>query len=203
MDEEDKGTDVAQEKEGGDLDNDQTVSKSELLRVIDQRQSLKSKLREYEVKFAEIEAAKQEAEEARMREAGEHEKIIASRDAKLSETQEELEQLRWGIRFNQTVAAVSTKAGVEPALVEALLLREQRASGMDVALEDLTDSAVTDLAKALHRAAPSLFETKGKGGSPSTPGLNMANKKAGEETMDAEKARIVALAQQFSFNKGR
>lgn len=203
-------TGKSQTNEGGAHDDDVMVPKSELTSVIGQRQAEKSKRRDAEhalaeaqARLAEFEARDKEREEEEMRKRGEFEKLLEQERASKAEVSAQLEKVLWDQRFQNTVSAVSAKAGIDPALVEGQLLRMQHVSGADVALEQIDDEKVTGLAKALRGAAPSLFETKGKGGSPSTPGLNMANKKAGEETMDAEKARIVALAQQFSFNKGQ
>lgn len=192
---------------GGAGEDNELVPRSELARVIDQRQKTKGKLREVEAsaaqmaaKLAEYEAKDREREEEEMRKRGEFEKLLnAERDSK-AQLEKQLQQVVWDQKFAATVAAVSAKAGIDPAVAEGLLLRHQRVSGTDVALEEIDDESVTGLAKALKGAAPGLFATVGKGGSPSTPGLNMANKRAGEEEsiLDSEKARVINLAKQYS-----
>lgn len=198
---------------GGADNNDgagKFVPREELLSAIEQRQKFKGRLREAEAsnaemaaKLAEYASKDREREEEEMRKRGEFEKLLKAEQESKAEIASKLEQVLWDQKFSATVAAVSAKTGHDPALVEGLLLRHQRVSGADVALEEIDDEGVTGLAKALKSAAPSLFAAKGKGGSPSTPGLNMANKKAGEdETLDAEKARVIALAKSHSYNQG-
>ncbi len=175
------------------------VSYDEFSKVVGQRQDLKGKLRDQAAQLAEYQAREKEAQEAAIRSQGENEKIIAERDKALAATTSELEQLKWGIKFNNTVAAVSAKTGLDHVMAEALLLRERQVSGTEVALEEISDDAVTGLAKALRASAPALFQAKGVGGSPTTPGLNMGNKAEGEG--DAKRARIRALARDLSYKK--
>ena len=200
-----------QANEGGAHDDadDVMVPKTELTSVIAQRQQEKSKRRdaersaaELQAQLAQYEAKEREREEDAMRKRGEFEKLLQAEKASKAEVAAQLKTVLWDQRFKNTVSAVSAKAGIAPSLVEGLLLREKHVGGADVAPEDLTDEMVTVLAKSLRSAAPSLFETQGQGGSPNTPGLNMGNKKPGEETMDAEKARIVALAKAHSHKRG-
>lgn len=200
-----QGTGGADNDGAGDL-----VPRAELTQVIDQRQKFKGKLREVEAsnakmaaKLAEYEAKDREREEEEMRKRGEFEKLLKAEQESKAELASQLEQVLWDQKFSATVAAVSTKLGGDPAVVEGLLLRHQRVSGTDVALGEIDDESVTGLAKALKSAAPSMFSPNGKGGSPSTPGLNMGNKKTGEdETLDSEKARVIALAKSHSYNPG-
>jgi len=204
-------TGLSQANEGGAHDDgDVMVPKSELTSVIGQRQAEKAKRREAEktaaemaAKLAEYEARDKEREEAEMRRRGEFEKLLDAERKSKAEVSAQLEKVLWDQRFQNTVSAVSTKAGIDPALTEGLLLRMQHVSGAEVALEEIDDEKVTGLAKALRGAAPSLFETKGKGGSPSVPGLNMANKDTGEGTLDADKARVMALAKSLSPKQGQ
>ncbi len=177
---------------------DDMVPRSELKRAIDKRQAAKSEAAELRARLAEFEASQKEAEEAQIRAQGENEKIIAERDKALAAALGELEQMKWQGRFSNTVAAVSAKTGLDPVLTEALLLRERQVSGADVALGELTDDGVTDLAKALKLSAPQLFQTKGVGGSPGVPGLNGANKDAGEDSTNPAEAKVRALAKSLS-----
>lgn len=190
---------------GGHHEDDAMVPRSELKSVIEQRQAEKAKRRETDralaeaqARLAEFEAKDREREEEEMRKRGEFEKLLEAERVSKAELAKQLEAERWDRKFQSTVSAVSAKAGIAPELVEGLLLRQQRVSGADVALEEITDETVTGLAKTLKSVAPSLFEAAGKGGSPSVPGMNMANKNAGEGVMDAEKARVIALAKQHS-----
>lgn len=194
MSDENVGAETPNANEGG-AHADDMVPKSEFTKVIGQRQDLKAKIREYEARFAQEESAKAEAQEAALRQQGENEKIIAARDEQLASVTAELEQLKWGQRFKNTAAAVSAKAGIDQGLAEALLLREKHVSGADVALEELSDEVVTELAKTLRSSNPSLFQTSGKGGSPSVPGLNEANKAPGEA---GGRGKYFAMGQQMS-----
>ena len=190
----------AGEQPGGETpEAPKTVSHEAFTGVVEQRQKLKSTVRDQAAKLAEYEAREKEAQEAALRSQGENEKIIAARDEALQATAAELQQLKWGIKFKDTVAAVSAKTGLDHVLTEALLLREQQVSGTEVALDELTDDSVLGLAKALKSSAPHMFATKGVGGSPSIPGLNVGNKAEGE--MDSAKARVRALAKGLSYQK--
>lgn len=177
---------------------DDMVPRSELQKAIDKRQAAKGEAAELRAKVAEYEAEKKEAQEAQIRAQGENEKIIAERDKALAAALGELEQMKWQGRFSNTVAAVSAKTGLDPVLTEALLLREKQVSGADVALGEITDDGVTSLAKALKLSAPQLFQTKGVGGSPGVPGLNGANKDAGEDAANPAEARVRAIAKELS-----
>ncbi len=186
MSEENTGVETPQANAGG-APFDEVVPKSEFAKVIGQRQDLKAKLRDYEAKLAEREAAEREAQEAALRAQGENEKIIEARDKRIAELEAlEAKRVRKE-RFSLTASAVSAKAGLPVQIIEGLLLREEQVSGADVALDEVTDEAVTDLAKRLREAVPSLFETNGKGGSPNVPGLNMGNKARGEDNPEANK----------------
>lgn len=199
-----------QDDKGGAQHDDVMVPKSELTSVIGQRQAEKAKRRaaeqsaaEMAAKLAEYEARDQEREEEEMRKRGEFEKLLEAERKSKADISAQLEKVLWTQRFNNTVAAVSTKAGIDPTLTEGLLLRMQHVSGADVALEEIDDEKVTDLAKALRSAAPSLFQTDGKGGSPRAPGLNMGNKAAGEDLAGgADKARVEAIARGLSTARG-
>lgn len=178
-----------------------TVSHEAFTGVVEQRQALKGTVREQAAQLAEYQARETEAKEAAQRAQGDNEKIIAARDQALADLTAKHEALQWGIKFKDTVAAVSAKTGLDHVLTEALLLRERQVSGTEVALDELSDDSVLGLAKALKSSAPHMFETKGVGGSPSIPGLNVGNKAAGEAGEPG--AKYAALAKSLSPGRAK
>lgn len=186
----------SQRNEGGA--HEEVVPKSELSKVISQRQELKAKTREYEAKLAEYEARDKEREEEEMRKRGEFEKLLEAERAQRTQLEQQIHERNRRDRFSATVTAVAAKAGIDPVVTEGLLLREGQISGTDVAPEELTDDVVVGLAKALRKSAPHLFAADGKGGSPRIPGLNMANKQPGEDPDSPAKRRVKELAKALS-----
>lgn len=175
------------------------VAYDEFTKVVGQRQDLKGKLRDQAAQLAEYQAREKEAADDKLREQGEYQKLLEQERAEKLDFKQKYEQRLYNEKFNSTVAAVSAKTGLDRVMTEALLLREKQVSGTEVALDELSDDSVTELAKALKLSAPSMFTTKGVGGSPTTPGLNMENKAEGEG--DVKKARVRALARELSYQK--
>jgi len=159
---------------------------------------LKAKAREYEAKLAEYEARDREREDEELRKRGEFEKLLESERKEKAEILAKMAARDRKDRFARTAQAVSAKAGISLAIAEALLLREEAIGGADVAPEEISDDYVVDLAKRLRAAAPDLFQTESKGGSPGIPGLNMGNKKPGESNLDSGKARAQRIAKALS-----
>jgi hypothetical protein len=199
MSDENTGSDESQANEGG-AQSDEVVSKSEFSKVVGQRQELKSKFRDALAKLEEYEAREKEREDTEKRRQGQFEELLQAEQAEKAEISKELERLKWGQRFNETVKAVAGKAGLDIAVTEGLLLREQQVSGADVAPEEVSDDVVAGLIKQIKSAAPALFEPRGVGGSPGAPGLNMANKKEGEAS---GRGKYYAMAQRLSAHNKR
>lgn len=198
-DETNEDVDTSTGDDGGSLDDDiqeEMVPKRHLDDIAKQRKELKAQIREFKRK-------EREAQEAALREQGKNEEIITARNERIAELEAMVAKREREDRFSLTASAVAAKAGLPLEVAEGLLLREERVSGTDVALEEVTDEAVTDLAKQLRKAAPALFGTNGKGGSPNVPGLNKGNKDAGEDDPTANKWTARARARSAHNRKQR
>jgi hypothetical protein len=153
----------------------QSVPRDELRRVIGQRQALKGQLQQAEGRIAEYEAAAKEAAEMKLREQQQNEQIITERDGQIDALQKEIARMQRAQRFGSTVTAVTAKTGLDRAIVEGLLLREE-VGGVDVSPESLSDEHVSELAERIRKSAPSLFQSVPTGGSPGDSGTKNKSK---------------------------
>lgn len=162
------------ETQGAERQEADMVPRSELQKAIKKRQDAKSEAAQLRAELDEFRAQKEAeekaAEEKRLRQQGENEKIIAAREEELAKANAELEGLKWGQRFSATTSAVAAASGQDADVVKGLLLLEKQERGTDVAPSELSDDGVAEFVDMLRKRAPSLFQTKSVGGTPGVAG---------------------------------
>lgn len=154
-------------------DGDIAAIRADLQKAIEKRQNAKAETAQAMAETAsmrarldEFEAEKKAADEQKLRDDGESQKLLAIRDAELEAARAETAGLQWDKRFVSTAKAVATETGLDSAVMAGMLLLEQRDGGADVAPDDLSADTVAGLIDMVRKRAPSLFEARNVGGTP-------------------------------------
>ncbi len=169
------------------------VPRSEFNNVVAQRQTEKQKRRELTAQLDEYKAREKEAEDAKLREQGEFQKLLEAEQSKSSSLEQKIASMLREQRSTMAVDAVSSQLeGVDRSMVHALMLLQEK-QGVDIAPEEVSTDFVDTMVGHIKKAAPQLFQPKGIGGTPGVPGT--------EDKATGDKARVKRLAQKYS--KGR
>lgn len=180
----------AAEPEGTQDAAPDVVSKAEFQKVVEQRQAEKAKRRDLTAKLAEYEAREKEAEDAKLREQGEFQKLLEAEKGKSAGLEQQIANMLREQRSALAIDAVISKIeGADRNMVHGLMLLQEK-QGVDIAPEEVSTDFVDAMVGRLKEASPSLFQPKGIGGTPGVPGS--------EHKLTGDKARVKRLAKKYS-----
>ncbi len=173
-----------------------TVPKAELDRVLGLLNEERKKASEATAKVSAFEAEQKAAEDQRLAEQGEFEKLLEAEKGKTAELEGKLAKMQYDQRAAAAVDAVVGKLeGANRVMVQALMAH-QGTKGIDIAPEAATPDFVDTMLGHLKQDAPELFAPRGIGGSPGMPGI-------GGERISPAKKKARDLAAKYSTAPAR